>query len=780
MPQAKIIPLYTASSEMRQSANTPSLIPVPNRQKAADTLTSPPVPPKANRSIMTSGIGISVSPSRVPIRTPQDRLKSLFSSAPMVGSRSEEYAEGPVLNGAGTEAARAPNKLSDTPILGSKDEQETRSPTSSNSISPRFIIRNLDEDPHTGLTPTSNSFGLKKPVLSASRLSNSQLPSPPSSPKSSPEITRSRLPRRSKDELNFAEPSRKLQAALTVTQIPRRISIPSPLNLKPVDKSETPMTVALAPPAPITIPPNEFAVVYSSADKPIPSAKSPGGALASFFRWNTAPVEPVDRLQTPSTLSTPRSPTTPGSPSVSALEQELRHVSADLAFSIRREMDLEDVIARLQEEVARLGGEANRDDAMARTSDYFSEKSLSPPLRATDDHERRGHSRVSSVALEDVRMANEKVTQLEKEVLMLKHENLELMTLKRETERKLKDQRGRNDSNKVQELESSVEQLREQLVGKTHKIEALQESIKRNKTESDRATAEELKKMEDRAIGAESQREALQLALRQLRERQALESKRASDRIRQLEGDREKGTRTLPRTLERAVTGITYRAPDGAKRSTRKNLEETIAKLRSDLSKASEEIAALTVSKTQLASENSELRDMQQRLQSRLGQLGVSASASTIGEASATASLSYANGLAVEMARVTDLHVKSLDKVRSVTKANLPHLENGNALSPLLQSAYDVSLSSNRLSWRQTAGDQATVKMMEERIKELEGALRESSSEFGEVVRKMQLAQIEMIELAGERDEALRRERKLLNDSANVEVVNNTTETDNI
>ena len=676
--------------------------------------------------------------------------------------------------------ARAPNRLSEpfrTPILGSKEEQETPSPSYPNSISPSFVVRNLDEDPHTGLTPTTKSFGLKKPVIASSRLSNTQLPSPPSSPNNSPEITQSRLPRRSKDDLSLTESSRKLQEASTAAPRPRRISIPSPLNLKPTESLTKAMPVALAPPAPITIPPNEFTTVYSSTDKPIASAKSPGGAFASLFRWNTAPAEPVDRLQTPSTLSAPRSPMTPGSPSILALEQELRDVSSDLAFSIRREMDLEDVIARLQDEVVRLGGDGKRDTTV-RTSDYFSEKSLSPPLRATDEHDRKGHSRVSSVALEDVRMANEKVTQLEKEVLMLKHENLELMTLKRETERKLKDQKGKNDSKKIQELEATVDQLRQELIVKTQTIEALHQTVKRNRDNTD--TAEQLKKMEERATGAESQREALQLALRQLRERQALEAKRASDRIRQLEGDREKAPRQLPRTPERAVTGITHRTPESAKRSSRKNMEGTIVQLHSDLSKASKEIASLTVSRTQLASENTQLRDMQQRLQSRLGQMEASTSASTIGEASATASLSYAHRLAVEMARVTDLHVKSLDKVRSATAGNLPHLKSGNALSPLLQSAYDQSFSPKRQSWRQTAGEQATVKMMEDRIKELEGALQESSSEFGEVVRKMQIAQIEMIELAGERDEALRRERRLLNDGAKVEVVDDATETDNL
>ena len=60
--------------------------------------------------------------------------------------------------------------------------------------------------------------------------------------------------------------------------------------------------------------------------------------------------------------------------------------------------------------------------------------------------------------------------------------------------------------------------------------------------------------------------------------------------------------------------------------------------------------------------------------------------------------------------------------------------------------------------------------MMETRIKELESALQESSEEMGDVVRKMQMAQIEMIELAGERDEALRRERRLKMEGGSINV----------
>jgi hypothetical protein len=92
----------------------------------------------------------------------------------------------------------------------------------------------------------------------------------------------------------------------------------------------------------------------------------------------------------------------------------------------------------------------------------------------------------------------------------------------------------------------------------------------------------------------------------------------------------------------------------------------------------------------------------------------------------------------------------------------------------MLQSAYGSSFSPKRLSVRSPRlGDDPTVKMMESRIKELESALQESSEEMGEVVRKMQMAQIEMIELAGERDEAVRRERRLKIESESVVVNGN-------
>jgi hypothetical protein len=52
------------------------------------------------------------------------------------------------------------------------------------------------------------------------------------------------------------------------------------------------------------------------------------------------------------------------------MEKELKEISAELAASIRREMDLEDLVERLQ-------SEAQNSGAGKRTSDYFSDSGTS-------------------------------------------------------------------------------------------------------------------------------------------------------------------------------------------------------------------------------------------------------------------------------------------------------------------------------------------------------------------------------------------------------------------
>jgi chromosome segregation ATPase len=150
-----------------------------------------------------------------------------------------------------------------------------------------------------------------------------------------------------------------------------------------------------------------------NTDKPLP--KSPGSSkLGSFFGWGSqSPVTPSDKhsqqgfspIPSPATLSRTAthpdaSPTTlrqsshlqapgsnsreycdallatppnitPYSPSdqIQEMEDELKTISAELAASIRREMDLEDLVDKLQ---------AERDNPTnKRSSDYFSDSGYS-------------------------------------------------------------------------------------------------------------------------------------------------------------------------------------------------------------------------------------------------------------------------------------------------------------------------------------------------------------------------------------------------------------------
>ena len=68
----------------------------------------------------------------------------------------------------------------------------------------------------------------------------------------------------------------------------------------------------------------------------------------------------------PLPLATPSSPV-----QIEEMENELKEISAELAASIRREMDLEDLVERLQAEAQ------NQSGAGKRTSDYFSDSGAS-------------------------------------------------------------------------------------------------------------------------------------------------------------------------------------------------------------------------------------------------------------------------------------------------------------------------------------------------------------------------------------------------------------------
>lgn len=114
---------------------------------------------------------------------------------------------------------------------------------------------------------------------------------------------------------------------------------------------------------------------------------------------------------------------------IADIENELREISSELARSIRREMDLEDLVERLQLE----GPDINR-----RTSDYFSDSGNSSVRYASDAGK--------SEDIEKIRRAADQ----------------ERAQLKVELSQKLQEERSQRlaSESHVQILESQVQQVR--------------------------------------------------------------------------------------------------------------------------------------------------------------------------------------------------------------------------------------------------------------------------------------------------------------------------------
>lgn len=172
--------------------------------------------------------------------------------------------------------------------------------------------------------------------------------------------------------------------------------------------------------------------LYSPEDKPLPKTppKSPAqkstspSKLGVFFGWggNSSPASSTTTFSDktyspiPSPIDPPRRPSEPSPESVSTIrnppktidiprandyfgnavltipqvtptatieveemEEELKEISAELAASIRREMDLEDLVDRLQADAAN-----NTNTNTKRTSDYYSDSGYSSSYKYGD------------------------------------------------------------------------------------------------------------------------------------------------------------------------------------------------------------------------------------------------------------------------------------------------------------------------------------------------------------------------------------------------------------
>lgn len=158
-------------------------------------------------------------------------------------------------------------------------------------------------------------------------------------------------------------------------------------------------------------------------------------------------------------LSTPPPSTSIASAEVEEMEEELKAISSELAASIRREMDLEDLVDRLQEQTN------NAQAPGKRTSDYFSDSGYSSAKLSEYDQsreeiekiQRRSEQEKASIRLE----LSNKVQDERSKRKVLDQQIKELVEKASKVD--LANMNSMDASGRVKELENTCEDLRRRL-----------------------------------------------------------------------------------------------------------------------------------------------------------------------------------------------------------------------------------------------------------------------------------------------------------------------------
>ncbi|KAI0152169.1 hypothetical protein F4776DRAFT_600289 [Hypoxylon sp. NC0597] len=270
-----------------------------------------------------------------------------------------------------------------------------------------------------------------------------------------------------------------------------RKATPPQLNLKPDDTTPTA---------------DSYEVKTPNTDKPLP--KSPGSSkLGTFFGWTSSPsntevsdkgfsplpspfnfsktasvtdaspvttIGPQSLLDAPkalfgspnsrdyceSYLATPPTATLPLSHQIEEMEDELKAISAELAASIRREMDLEDLVDRLQAERDNPTTNGNK-----RTSDYFSDSGYSSAKLSEYDQSREEIEKIQRRSeQEKAQIRLELTNKLQEERSRRQELDEQIRELsERASQIDLARVNSIDTSGRVKELESTCETLRRKL-----------------------------------------------------------------------------------------------------------------------------------------------------------------------------------------------------------------------------------------------------------------------------------------------------------------------------
>lgn len=216
---------------------------------------------------------------------------------------------------------------------------------------------------------------------------------------------------------------------------------------------------------------------------------------------------------------------------VADMEEELRDISAELAGSIRRELELEDIVDRLQYE-AQLPPDMGR-----RTSDYFSDSGTSSVRYPTSD---LGGSKVEDFAKlkrtfeqEKARSKLDMSQKLQDERARRKALETHIQQLGSQVQHIDQERAAASSAaNRVRDLENTLEDLRRRLRdekrGKSNSEEmltALQEQLEQLRDEKDNLRDEIVPQLQARADGLESEAaEAQKLQYENSRMQQELQS----------------------------------------------------------------------------------------------------------------------------------------------------------------------------------------------------------------------------------------------------------------
>ncbi|KAM0287685.1 hypothetical protein ACHAQH_000214 [Verticillium albo-atrum] len=214
------------------------------------------------------------------------------------------------------------------------------------------------------------------------------------------------------------------------------------------------------------ISPSPSTTEFSSLPSPL-SARNPGSTDDAGFSAATSILQrkgsktnanPLGFLE--SNLLTPPPASTPSPPAqIQEMEDELKAISAELASSIRREMDLEDLVDRLQSEIS------NPQAPGKRTSDYFSDSGVSSTKFSEYDQnkeevekvQRRSEQEKASIRLE-------LTTKLQDERLRRKALDQQIKELAdRASQIDLAQMNSVDANGRVRELEATCEDLRRRL-----------------------------------------------------------------------------------------------------------------------------------------------------------------------------------------------------------------------------------------------------------------------------------------------------------------------------